>query len=65
MKKIYSCCICHKELPDAGHRLVYQKYMYRGYGHFINQNNFDFCEDCIKYFKKWIIKHKEVIKDGR
>lgn len=60
MKRIYTCCICHKVLPDANKRLVYQEYQYRGYGHFINKNNFDFCDECFKYFKKWIIKHKEV-----
>ena len=45
-KKIYECAICHTVLEHPKDRLVYQKYLHRGYGHFINMKNFDFCEDC-------------------
>lgn len=57
--KIYECAICHKVLEHPKDRLVYQEYLHRGYGHFINRKNFDFCEDCFKKFKHWILKNKK------
>jgi len=62
-KKVYKCCICHNELDNKPHRLVHQEYKHVGYGHFINQHNFDFCDKCFKTFRGWIIKHKEATND--
>lgn len=58
--KVYTCAICHKVLEHPKTRLVYQEYLHRGYGHFINRKNFDFCDDCFKYFRHWIIKNNRV-----
>lgn len=59
VKKIYKCCICHKELDTKPHRLVHQEYEHKGYGQFRNKHNFDFCDNCFKRFKYWIFKYKE------
>ena len=60
MTKVYVCTICHKILTDyKPHRLVNQEYGGSGYNQYSNKYTFDFCHDCFKKFKAWIIKHKE------
>lgn len=60
VKKIYSCCICHKVLDYKPHRLVHQEWEEKGYGLYKNKNNFDFCDTCFKTFVVWINENKKV-----
>ena len=59
MKKIYSCCICHKELEEKPIRLTEQRYSIGNYKQYAPVKNYDFCKDCFRKFNAWIIKHKE------
>ena len=56
------CCICHNKVDGKAHRLVHQEWEKTGYGLYKNKHNFDFCDNCFKTFKKWIIRHK---KEGK
>lgn len=60
MKKIYSCCICHKELDYKPVRLVKQLY---GLGRIKNQygycTKYDFCNNCYSKFANWINKNRK------
>ena len=62
VKKIYTCCICHKVLDSKPHRLVHQEWEQKGYGLYKNRHNFDFCDECFKIFASWIVKNKKVKK---
>lgn len=56
-RKIFECCICHKEIPK-NIRLVHQIYDKKEpYGRYHNKNNYDFCEECFEIFKRWLKKH--------
>lgn len=56
IKKIYKCCICHKEIGKHPVRLcefIHKDFAYR------QRNKYDFCEECFKRFRGWVKKHEE------
>lgn len=59
MKKIYSCCICHKVLEDKPIRLTKEEYGAGKYNQYSPVANYDFCKECYKKFDNWIKKHKD------
>lgn len=62
VKKIYTCCICHRVLDFRPHRLVHQEWESKGYGLYKNIYNFDFCDECFKIFTTWIDKNSKKVK---
>ena len=59
MKKIYKCCICHKELEEEPIRLVKELYEYQPYKQYKVKANYDFCKRCYSVIEKFINKHKD------
>lgn len=59
MKKIYSCCICHKVLEDKPIRLTKKEYGIGKYKQYDPVENYDFCKKCYKVFENWLEKHKK------
>lgn len=64
MIKIYSCCICHKELKEKPIRLSKQEYGITKRKQYSPVANYDFCDKCYKVFNNWIVKHKEGEKNN-
>lgn len=62
VKKVYTCCICHRVLNSKPHRLVHQEWEVKGYGLYKNRHNFDFCDECFKIFVAWISENNKKVK---
>lgn len=61
-RKNYKCCICHQVLDKHPIRLIEQRYEdeNKPYAQFKKIRQYDYCSDCFKKFRHWVIKHKEV-----